>query len=317
MLPGLRTRGRGRRRRASSWGSTPYLTNPPSVPTTHQRGRSSRQMRLVSAWNSTSSNSMTIRPCPPLSTPGQGAGASQADSRRHGPSPSCSAWSIRCAPSRAGSSPPRPPGPARSAARRSGRPSSRTAAGGRSGPGQHALSVRIVPIPAPVVEDREHPARGVAGGDHPVGLGGRQRHHLVHDAVLARLRAPGRPARRASRAGVAMTTRSVTGSASPRRGRQIPGHPRSRPPRRGSGIAGDDSVQPHLRLSADQRAMGGRPRARGPRRPWRSWHVLKRSREPHIHRPARSSDRRIRSAPGRVLGADGGPISLPHGHSPN
>ena len=35
-------------RRASSWGSIPYLINPPSVPMIHQRGRSIRQMRLDS-----------------------------------------------------------------------------------------------------------------------------------------------------------------------------------------------------------------------------------------------------------------------------
>ena len=35
-------------RSASSCGSIPYLTNPPSVPTIHQRGRSRRQTRLVS-----------------------------------------------------------------------------------------------------------------------------------------------------------------------------------------------------------------------------------------------------------------------------
>ncbi len=33
---------------ASSWGSMPNFVNPPSVPTTHHRGRSSRQIRLIS-----------------------------------------------------------------------------------------------------------------------------------------------------------------------------------------------------------------------------------------------------------------------------
>ena len=78
-------------RSASSWGSTPCLANPPAVPRTHHRGRSRRQRRLVSTWNRMPSNSRTIRPCPPLSTSGQGAGVIQAASRRHGPSPSWSA----------------------------------------------------------------------------------------------------------------------------------------------------------------------------------------------------------------------------------
>jgi len=44
-----------------------------------------------------------------------------------------------------------------------------------------------IPIPAPVVEDREHFARAVTRGDHPVRLGGRKGHDLIHHAVLARL----------------------------------------------------------------------------------------------------------------------------------
>ena len=51
-----------RPRSASSWGSMPRLTNPPRVPMIHHRGRSSLQIRLDSTWNSTSSNSSTIRP---------------------------------------------------------------------------------------------------------------------------------------------------------------------------------------------------------------------------------------------------------------
>ena len=51
-----------------------------------------------STWKSTSSNSRTIRPCPPVSTPSQGAGVSQAASRRQGPRPSWRAWSTRWAP---------------------------------------------------------------------------------------------------------------------------------------------------------------------------------------------------------------------------
>ena len=44
---------------------------------------------------------------------------------------------------------------------------------------------QVVPIPAAVVEDRQQAAGPIAGLDHAIGIGRRQRHHLVDDAVAA------------------------------------------------------------------------------------------------------------------------------------
>ena len=129
--------GRCRRaRRASSWGSMPDLTNPPSVPRIHHRGRSSRQMRLVSTWNRTSSNSRTIRPWPPLSTPGQGAGSDPGRQPPARPQAELERLVDQVGPPVVEDRPGLAACRARSAARRSGRPRSRRAAGGRSGPGR-------------------------------------------------------------------------------------------------------------------------------------------------------------------------------------
>lgn len=54
-------------------------------------------------------------------------------------------------------------------------------------PDEDVLDRRKVPIPSPVVKDRQHASRAIARGDHPVSVSGRQRHHLVHHAVSRRL----------------------------------------------------------------------------------------------------------------------------------
>ena len=52
-------------------------------------------------------------------------------------------------------------------------------------PGQHVSNRDEIPVPPSIVKDRQHTARPIAGGDHPVGLGGGQSHHLVDHAIAA------------------------------------------------------------------------------------------------------------------------------------
>jgi hypothetical protein len=151
------------------------------------------------------------------------------------------------------------------------------------------------------VEDREHPPRGVAGGDHPVGLGRRQGHHLVHDAVLA-----ASSTRIASSAcescGVAMTTRSVAGRRAPRPG----GEPADLPgtDRLGAdlGVTRHDAVQASAPLADGSTAMEGPP-CEPVAHDDRGDHVTSRIElaSPSLRR-ARPADRRTRVAAGRAPG---------------
>src|SRR5262249_4166060 len=50
---------------------------------------------------------------------------------------------------------------------------------------ENACQCEKIPVPATILEYREHPTRAIAGGDHPIRLGLRQGHDLVHDAILS------------------------------------------------------------------------------------------------------------------------------------
>ena len=52
---------------------------------------------------------------------------------------------------------------------------------------QKLLDGHEIPVPPPIVKDRQHPARSISRRDHGVGLDAGERHHLVNDAVFARV----------------------------------------------------------------------------------------------------------------------------------
>ena len=179
-------------RRASSWGSIPYLTKPPSVPMIHQRGRSIRQIRLDSIVKE---HVVEFEHHPAVTAaidafpggggdPGRDATAG-AKSELKSLIDQVRAPVVQDRTRRVGAA------RASRAAARTGRPSSQRGWAGRSRPSSsNFLHRQVVPIPAPVVKDREHAAGAVAGGDHPVGVGGGEGHHLVDHAVFARIQRP-------------------------------------------------------------------------------------------------------------------------------
>ena len=263
-------------RRASSWGSMPYLTKPPSVPTIHQRGRSIRQIRLVSTWKSDVVELQDDPAVPAAVDALPGAGdqpgrepPARAQAELEGLVDQVRAPVVedRARPPRRWPRQPRGGGVAADRALEEQRPADQPLC-------EHVLDGQEVPVPAPVVEDREHAARAVAGGDHPVGLGGRERHHLVDDAVLAGLERPDGQLGVACRAGVAITTSSTVGVGQGLVEVGVAAHVLA-PERHGLGadlgVAGDDPVQPQARAgagSADSGTPG--PPGRGRRRPCRS-----------------------------------------------
>ena len=132
-----------------------------------------------------------IRPCPPLSTPSQGAAASQAvstaaraQSELKGLVDQMCAPVVQDRPGRVGLAAPAPRrGVAADRAFKEDRPADHALL-------EQLLHRQVVPVPAAVVEDREHAARAVAGGDHPVGVGRGEGHHLVDHAMFARIQGP-------------------------------------------------------------------------------------------------------------------------------
>jgi hypothetical protein len=107
------------------------------------------------------------------------------------------------------------------------------------------------------VEDRQHSAGPVAGRDHGIGLGGREGHHLVDDAVLPSLQGPD------AQLGVAIVGRGDHNQVDDRIAEcfvQMSKTPHVFSPQRNRlgpnrGIACDDTVERQPRLAPNERTM--------------------------------------------------------------
>ena len=137
-------------------------------------------------------------------------------------------------------------------------------------PVEDVLDGGVVPVPPPIVEDRQHPARSVARGDHPVGIPRsmsamtlsttqcRDGVERPHGQLGVRVVGRGDDDQLDRRVGEGLVELGIAADAVAPEGHRLLADPR---------VAGDDPVQPQPRLAPDQADSGTPgPPGRGRRR---------------------------------------------------
>jgi hypothetical protein len=123
--------------------------------------------------------------------------------------------------------------------------------------GQKLLDGQKIPVPAPVVKDRQQASGPIAGGDHPIRIKCVERHHLFDDAMFTGIEGPDSERGMAvvrggdhdqfdSGVSQGVVKVSVASDVVTPQADRFGTHPR---------VASNDPVQPEPRLASDQRAV--------------------------------------------------------------